>query len=553
MAGAGVQQRYYSISQAAAVLGVSRVSIWRWINAGHIHAARLGHRTVRIQGEDLDRLIEQRLGDRANSANSARSADGAAPTSHWASMSANDHFAQFYELEQVLLDSVSQYIGVALEARDAGIVIASSAHLASIEERLTASGLDVEAARAEERYLSLDASATLALFMVKNKPDPKRFHEIVGGAIDRAGQGGRRVRAFGEMVAILASEGKYSAAVQLEGLWNELGRDRAFSLFCAYPLELFTGQDLSGVLNEVASTHQHVIPTESYTGLEVAERMREIVSLQQKARSLEAEIAQRQAAEEQLRLALLAEQTARQAAEDALRQRDEFVSVASHELKTPLTTLSGYAQLILRRFSRDGEIDSERVLPALQSISAQADRLSRLLGHLLDISRFDEGKLRLERQPTDVVALVEQAVTLARTWSERHSLLVAAPAALEATIDALRLEQVLTNLLDNAVKYSPNGGRIEVVVGQRRGALQISVRDHGLGIPPENRGQIFERFYQAHSDGRSGLGLGLYITRQIVELHGGSIRAEFPRGGGTRFVVTMPLRAHAMPRQIAAD
>jgi signal transduction histidine kinase len=282
--------------------------------------------------------------------------------------------------------------------------------------------------------------------------------------------------------------------------------------------------------------------------------MREIVSLQQKARSLEAEIAQRQAAEEQLRVALLAEQTARQAAEDALRQRDEFVSVASHELKTPLTTLSGYAQLILRRFSREGEVDSERVLTALHSISAQADRLSRLLGHLLDISRFDEGKLRLERQPTDVVALVEQAVTLARTWSERHPVMLAAPAVLEATIDPLRLEQVLTNLLDNAVKYSPNGGAVEVVVSSRKGAATISVRDHGLGIPPEKRNNIFDRFYQAHAaGGHGGLGLGLYISRQIVELHGGSIRAEFPRGGGTRFVVTMPLRAHAMPRQIAAD
>jgi len=107
----------------------------------------------------------------------------------------------------------------------------------------------------------------------------------------------------------------------------------------------------------------------------------------------------------------------------------------------------------------------------------------------------------------------------------------------------LRLEQVLTNLLDNAVKYGPDGGPVEVVlVRVGSDTVELSVRDRGLGIPAEKREQLFERFYQAHANGnRGGLGLGLYICRQIVELHGGSIRAAFPPDGGTRFVVRLPL------------
>jgi signal transduction histidine kinase len=112
-----------------------------------------------------------------------------------------------------------------------------------------------------------------------------------------------------------------------------------------------------------------------------------------------------------------------------------------------------------------------------------------------------------------------------------------------ADVDALRVEQVLSNLLDNAVKLSPDGGPIDVCLTQRATfSVELSVRDHGLGIPPEKREQIFERFYQAHGhDHRSGLGLGLYISRQMVELHGGEMRAEFPPDGGSRFVVRLPL------------
>ena len=122
-----------------------------------------------------------------------------------------------------------------------------------------------------------------------------------------------------------------------------------------------------------------------------------------------------------------------------------------------------------------------------------------------------------------------------------------APDELIHTIDSARVEQVVTNLLENAIKYAPDGGEIEVTVSRAEDEeLQISVRDHGLGIPVERRDRIFERFYQAHNDGyRSGMGLGLYVSQQIMELHRGRLSVEFPDDGGSRFVAHVPARAPA--------
>jgi signal transduction histidine kinase len=241
---------------------------------------------------------------------------------------------------------------------------------------------------------------------------------------------------------------------------------------------------------------------------------------------------------------LARERQSRAEAEAALRLRDEFLSIASHELRTPLATLNGYAQLALRRLGRADQLEPERVVDALRAITSQSDKLNWLLGQLLDVSRLEVGKLALEPQVTDVVALVEQVVSGARVRDGEHVITVHAQLSHEAEVDPLRLEQVLTNLLDNAIKYgAEGGGPIEVVVSDAaEDALEISVRDHGLGIPPDKRAQIFERFYQAHGDRhKSGMGLGLHISRQIVELHGGELTAEFPADGGSRFVVRLPL------------
>jgi PAS domain S-box-containing protein len=233
---------------------------------------------------------------------------------------------------------------------------------------------------------------------------------------------------------------------------------------------------------------------------------------------------------------------ARHDVEDALRLRDEFLSIASHELKTPVTALQGQAQLVMRRFERTGEMDPARVSQALQAMTGQARKLARLIAHLLDISRLEAGKFTIEPEPTELSDLVQQVVANVRQLGQGRRIRLEATPRLAMVVDPLRLEQVLTNLLDNALKYSPEGGAVDVSLrALPDGGAELAVRDFGLGIPIEKRGQIFERFYQAHGDGhRSGLGLGLYISRQIVTLHGGSISAEFPADGGTRFVVRLP-------------
>lgn len=241
-------------------------------------------------------------------------------------------------------------------------------------------------------------------------------------------------------------------------------------------------------------------------------------------------------------------------AREAVRLRDEFLSVAAHELRTPITSLRGYADLALRR-ARQGQVaHPEQVGRAFEVILQQADKQTRLVNQLLDVSRLEAHQPRMELQMTDLTRLVADAVAMVQANTGKHSLVVLAPAPLEATVDPLRLEQVLVNLLDNAVKYSPDGGQIDVaVVADPTGGVEIGVRDRGLGIPPEQRAHIFDRYYRAHAESRvSGFGLGLFISHQIVTLHGGDLRAEFPPDGGTRFVVRFPAAIVPSPEQPAA-
>src|SRR6266571_2127374 len=227
-----------------------------------------------------------------------------APLQAWSELDASEHLVQFYETDEFLLDSVSGFIGAGLGAGAACIVLATKAHRESLEERLKANGLDLAAVYTRGTYLSLDAGETLAMFMVDGLPEPERFAEVVGSLIERAVKGRRRVRIFGEMVAQLWTEGNQAAAIRLEALWNELYHTTgSFSLFCAYPIHCFAGEGYGEQFTEICQQHAHVIPDESYTLLaSPEERLRAITLLQQKALTLEAEIAERQAAEERLRI-----------------------------------------------------------------------------------------------------------------------------------------------------------------------------------------------------------------------------------------------------------
>jgi signal transduction histidine kinase len=229
-------------------------------------------------------------------------------------------------------------------------------------------------------------------------------------------------------------------------------------------------------------------------------------------------------------------------AEATVKARDEFLSVAAHELKTPLTSLRLASQTVLRRIEQGSALDPVALQRALRTVDQQTDRLSRLITQLLETVRSQAGKLELDGRPTDLVELARRGIEHLQNQTSRHDLVLRAAGPVWAEIDAIRFEQVIVNLLDNAIKFSPGGGPIEVEVGQAAPNLvRLSIRDHGLGVPPEHRDRLFERFYRAHGgDHRSGMGLGLYITREIVEMHGGHIEAVFPPDGGTQFVVELP-------------
>jgi excisionase family DNA binding protein len=298
---------FYSVSQAAALLGVSRVTLSRWIRANRLPVARLGHRTVRITREDLDHaLVESRLTASRAWMGRQRAAEGGAERppvlgTDGSEMMTAAHAVQFYEADAVLLDAVAAFLTAGLRAGEACIVVVTPAHRGELEERLHAAGLDLDAAHAAGQYEVLDAAETLACFMVDGSPDAARFVEVVGGIIALAEQM-CRVRVFGEMVALLAADGNHTAALRLEELWNALHRTRAFALFCAYPLRNFGDAASTDLLGAVCAEHSRVIPTESYAALPTADDQQQaLVVLQHKAQRLEAEIAERQRVEEQLR------------------------------------------------------------------------------------------------------------------------------------------------------------------------------------------------------------------------------------------------------------
>jgi signal transduction histidine kinase/ActR/RegA family two-component response regulator len=237
-----------------------------------------------------------------------------------------------------------------------------------------------------------------------------------------------------------------------------------------------------------------------------------------------------------------------QSAQAAIRARDDFLVTAAHELKTPLTGLRSSVQLLQRVLDRSGNVDPDRLHRMLGIADQQTRRLASLVNQLLDVSAIESGQLHLDRKSIDVLPIARRAAALAERRSALHRVEVSATGPTVGTFDPGRIEQVLTYLLDNAVKYSPRGGSIELAVQGDAQTLALTIADRGLGIPPDRRDHLFDRYYQAHADDYlSGLGLSLYLARQIVELHGGTLGAEFPASGETRFVVRLPIGRSPSP------
>ncbi|MBI2755168.1 MAG: hybrid sensor histidine kinase/response regulator [Chloroflexi bacterium] len=238
------------------------------------------------------------------------------------------------------------------------------------------------------------------------------------------------------------------------------------------------------------------------------------------------------------------EQRWRLEAQEAVRARDEFLSIASHELRTPLAGISGSVQVLLRALSR-GKLEEDRLQRQLRSMHESTRRLAVLTDDLLDVSRLRTGQMDLRLERVDLAELLTAVV-------ERQQLQVTTPHKIHLEIESVgsiyadpgRIEQVVTNLLTNAVKYSPKGGEVVVrIAGDGDGAL-LSVRDEGIGIPVDLLQEVFQPFGRAPNASKRqipGMGLGLYICRQLVEQHGGRIWAESDgEGCGSTFYVRLP-------------
>ncbi len=808
-----------------------------------------------------------------------------ASRSHWSEMSESEHFVQFCETDAFLIHSVSEFIEAGLRAGDACIVLATKPHRESLEERLQGDGLEVAAASERGQYVSIDAAATLSKFMVDGEPSPESFAKVVGSMIARAAKGGRHVRIFGELVALLWADGNRAAAIRLEELWNDLGKTLVFSLLCAYPIHAFGGEVYELEFAEICKQHSHVIPAESYTRLpSLDERLRAITQLQQKVNSLEVEKAERKGAEEQLQVSenryrrlfeatkdgilivdpitstitdvnpgltellgctreqLLGQElwqiglfkdreanlealrelqekgfiryetvplytkngqrrevefvsnfyqasgpefiqcnirdiTERKRAEEALlllaaivessddailgknlegiitswnaaaermygysaeemvgqtvtllfapdrqdeftqimahirrgehvnhyettrvrkdgtfltvsitvspikdstgtiigasaiarditehkrleakfrqlfdsnligvfvsdfagnfldandafldllgytreellagtmqrdtltpseyhylsqeaviamqetgasrtyekeylhksgklvavlvavtrieqtetcigfvldiseskeleKRKDEFISMASHELKTPVTSLKGFLGLLQRRLSIQGD---EKALHYLARMDAQVNKLTKLINDLLDLSKIQTGQFDYREERFDLDELVQEIMETVQETTQTHHLLFERQTPAEMFGDRDHIGQVLINLLNNAIKYSPQADKVLVRVAISQNNALVSVQDFGIGIAKEHQDKIFERFYHVTDHEEKtypGLGIGLYISCEIIKRHGGQIWVESKKGEGASFYFTLPL------------
>jgi PAS domain S-box-containing protein len=227
------------------------------------------------------------------------------------------------------------------------------------------------------------------------------------------------------------------------------------------------------------------------------------------------------------------------------RLKDDFVASVSHELRTPLTSICGYLELL--REGEAGALTAEQD-EIVEIVDRNSDRLLRLVADLLDVAQLESGRLSLEREPLDLRALVtdslERACAVAK--SRELNLQLQIDAAPRILADRSRLAKVLDNLLSNALKFTPAGGQVRVRVGELDGRAVFEVEDTGVGIPAADQPHLFERFYRTKGAGTlavPGTGLGLWITRQIVHAHGGTIDLVSEDGAGTTFTVTLPAAA----------
>jgi signal transduction histidine kinase len=458
-----------------------------------------------------------------------------APLAHWADPQNPAHVVQFYGDDGFLLDELSRFIGTALGAGEAALVIATKEHRDGLARRLKMWGLDTTWAMAQGRYVALDAAETLAKFMLDGWPDAARFAEVVGGLLERVrtASGGEacRVAAFGEMVALLWMEGKADAAIRLEELWNDLARTHAFSLRCAYPMSSFCREEHGDLLLKVCAEHSAVIPGESYTALvSEDERLRGVAHLQQKAAALETEVAERRLVEEKLR-------RSQSELESLVEQR----TAALRQLSSRLLNLQDTERRRIARELHDSlgqylvalklNVEILRRSPARLELWSQSEELmDRCIAEVRTLSYL------LHPPTMDAVGIASAA----RWYVEGFGLRSGLTLTLDAPNDPVRLPdaielalfRVLQEALTNVHRHS-GASAADILIRRSSGQVILEVNDNGHGISQE----MLDRFREAGT----GTGVGLMSMHERARELGGKIQIESgSTGTSVRIAIPVP-------------
>jgi signal transduction histidine kinase len=484
----------------------------------------------------------------------------------------HNHAVQFYEGDAFLAASAGAYLVEGLINGDPAIVIATPSHKRAIMSDLRRRGIDWRKAARDNRLVVLDARETLATIMSGGSPDANRFDLVVGGQVRKAGEreGAGRVRAYGEMVDLLWKEGNNNGAILLERLWNDLISRYELSLLCAYAMDGFESAAHQQGFRAVCDAHTHVLPTESYSALSTADQLREITLLQQRARALETELEARarlegelhetlaslRQRESELRDALENERgaladalksrqdadRARRAAEQANRAKSEFLAVMSHELRTPLNAIGGYAELM--ELGVQGPVSKEQ-RELLERIQRNQRHLLGLINQVLNYARIETGNLRFDIadvQLNELLATTEALIfpqLKAKGVKYRFS---GCAESVTVRADAEKLQQVLLNLLANAVKFTERGGTISVAAEPDTDEVRVRVTDTGIGIARDKLAKIFEPFVQVdpnYTREYEGVGLGLAVSRDLAKGMNATLDVASEEGRGSTFTLTL--------------
>jgi signal transduction histidine kinase len=469
---------------------------------------------------------------------------------------ARSHIVQFYEEASFLYETVARFFGAGLAAGDRLLMIGTPRHSQGI---IAALGEAVATdARRSGQLTVVDARELLDSFLVGGMPDPALFRAALERLL-RVTQcyPGGRLRAFGEMVHLLWSDGHGSAALRLEELWNGAAQVHEFSLLCAYGFSSFREQRDGARFERVCHLHTHVIPAEGFSQLACADqRLREVSALQQRAGTLESEIRQRQAAEgalrevlehrarveAELRASLDREEKARLQAQADAAFRKVLMVVLGHELREPLNTILSTARLMTSR----GELAADSQL-RLNRVVDSGVTMQRMIEQIRDLARdrLATGISVSRTAARDLVPLVAKIVEEQRFTQPGSRIELRSEGRCMASVDADRFEQVVSNLLSNAVTYGDSARPILVTITRQAGEVSLSVHNHGRAIATESLPLLFDPFRMGRNAERrsEGLGLGLYICERVVRAHGGSLRVESSEDQGTRFEARFPHHA----------